>query len=351
MDANKIYKNSDFISETNLNNSFIIGYYGGGNFGDELLLEVLQNLFKKNNTSNIKFYYTADNYETFHKDFGYKKVNPANKFSFFQELIKSKNIIIGGGGIWGLDFNNNIYILSILLFICRFFLQKNVYLLGIGYYSSTTKKGHQSAKIAAKASNLIIARDDESYSNFKKLNDETYQDFDLSFNIPQTDKNLYTDDAKELVKNLKIDKKTYIISLRRFNKKFENNYTNIIKEIIKDNPKKRFIVNTFEPKEVDPEGYELIKKLESENKNVTAYFDFNFNPLAYYYFLIQNKSKIVTIAPQFHSIISSYQAGVKFFPFVYDNKVEEVLKQFGVKKYKWINDLEKSDIQQFINNN
>ena len=34
------------LEKYNLDKSLIFGYYGGGNFGDELLLEVLQNLLR-----------------------------------------------------------------------------------------------------------------------------------------------------------------------------------------------------------------------------------------------------------------------------------------------------------------
>lgn len=344
-------KNIDLISNNKLDNTFIIGYYGGGNFGDELLLEVLQNLLKKQDYKNIKFYYTGlDHYKTFHKDYGYEKVDPANKLSFLRKIVTSDNIIIGGGGIWGLDFNLKILILSVLLFLLRFGLGKKVYLLGIGYYSSTTKLGHISAYIASKASNSIITRDDESYRNFAKTNPNTFQDLDLSFNIPRTNITGLEEEISRLEDIVLPQKKTYIVALRRFRKKYSNNYQSMIEELVKSNPNKKFVLNIFEPKEVDPEGYIYIMELKERYKNVHAVFDFSFNPLSYYYFLKKHKDQIVTIAPQFHSIITSYQAGARFFPFVYDNKVEEVLKQMHITDYKWIHKLEYADIQTFIDN-
>jgi len=44
---------ADLIKKHDFNESLLIGYYGGGNFGDELLLEVLLNMFKKNGVSKL----------------------------------------------------------------------------------------------------------------------------------------------------------------------------------------------------------------------------------------------------------------------------------------------------------
>lgn len=342
-----------FFKQKELENTMLIGYYGGGNYGDELLLEVILNLMYNKGVKSLKYYYCNDNFlQLFHSNFPYKAVNPQNKLKFLGSLFTSKNIIIGGGGIWGLDFNRNIFILSVLLFILRYFCFKNVYLIGIGYYSSTTRLGHISAYLAGKASNDIIARDKESFDRFSAINHNTFQDYDISFNIEEIDEKRYIKDVTEIAKILKIEnkKKYLLILLRRFNIKHKNNYKDHIETIINTNTDKNILFGLLEPKEMDSQGYETVENIAKNHKNVTT-FDYHFNPISFYFFLKANQSNIITIAPQFHAIIVSYLAQIKYFPLVYDNKTAELFKLIDQKEPFDIKDITVQDIQKFIDKN
>ena len=344
-------KISDFLKEKKLDDSFLVGYYGGGNFGDELLLEVLLNLFKKNKAKSISVYYSnVEKHRLYHHDFGYRVVDAKNKMSVLGAIFKSKNIIIGGGGIWGLDFNANIFMLSALLFVSRHLLFKKVYLLGVGYYDSTTALGRFGAFLAAKASNIIIARDKESYENFKRFNKNVYLDRDLSFYVSSFGLNEYRQEGVKLGDKLKVREKTIFIALRRFQDKYRNDYQNVVAETIKNNPDKKMVLVLFEHKAVDPVGYDFLKYLSKKYGNLRI-LHFSYNPLAFLSFLSANKEKLLMIAPQYHGQIVSYLSGVKFLPIVYDNKNTEFLKTINASDYCKINDLSIKNVQDFINAN
>ena len=137
------------LASGNLEKSVLIGYYGGGNYGDELLLEVLAARLRGEGVQNITItYQDLSLYKTYHRDFGYPLIQMGNKVAVLRTIVKNKTIIVGGGGLWGLDVNPNIFLLSLMLFASRWLLGKSVYLLGVGYYNSTNWYGRLSAWVA-----------------------------------------------------------------------------------------------------------------------------------------------------------------------------------------------------------
>ncbi len=335
-----------------LDNVFLIGYYGGGNFGDEMLLELNLNFFKNSGTKNLKFYYqNSELYKKIHKDFGYQMVHSASFKDILKGFLTSKNIVIGGGGIWGLDFSFRNLILSFVLFFARFFLFKKVFLIGIGFYNSTNFLGRVGAFLTAKASNLIIARDNETKINFSKFSKNVVQDFDLSFYFNEISKNFYEKEVLKLEKILQIDSNSTILTIRRFSEK--NQKKDILKPIFEDfaktNLEKNLVFGILEPKEVDPEGWNFISKISKFSKNFKI-FEMNFNPIALIFFLKKRKDLIKIFAPQFHMIISAHIAGCKFFPMYYDNKVKELFEIIGISESFRIEKISQKNLEDFVNN-
>jgi polysaccharide pyruvyl transferase WcaK-like protein len=338
-----------FFAEHQLNKSLLIGFYGGGNYGDELLMEVLTNLFKQNNYRDISIsYQTPPTFSTFHHDLGYTLVPMFDKKALFKAIFKNKHILIGGGGLWGLDVNNNIFILSAILFFSRWILGKKVYLLGVGYYSSTNRLGHISAWLAGKAANAIIARDPETQQSFSRINKHVSLDSDIAWHIPELDLAAYQADVAQINQRLHINKKTLFVTLRRFRKEHQNNYAQVIEQMLKQNTDKNIVVAILEPRTVDSEGYAQLEAWQKQYSNMQI-LDFSFNPLALFLFFKQHADNLVMISPQFHALITAHLTGVAFLPLVYDNKSAELLREIGIDTHIHIKNITLADVQSFIN--
>lgn len=340
----------DFIKNTNLEKSLLIGYYGGGNYGDELLLEVLMNLLSKKGVKNADVAYMPYcDFSTYHHDFGYQPFQANSIPKLIGAMARNKNIIVGGGGIWGLDAKLQPLLMSIALFIGRWIFGCNVYLVGVGYYKSTNWYGHFGAWLAAKASNAVIGRDTETMQNFSKFQPKTYKDKDIAWYLKDIDISSYQTDLDKLEQTIQVNGKTLFITLRRFSAKHQNNFTDVIGHVIEASKGKNIIVAILEPAGLDTESYSIIKSWQEKYKNVKA-IDFSYNPLALYLFLQKHSKNLTLISPQFHAIISAYLHKVPFMPLVYDNKVSELFDQIGTDQRISLYDVRSADVHEYLRN-
>lgn len=316
---------SQLLDETNLDDSFVIGFYGGGNYGDELLFEVLQHLFHVRKYRAISFLYqNLRTLHRYHSDLGYQPVESGNKMDILQTVLHHRKIVVGGGGLWGLDVNLNILLMSAMLFFARFLLGKEVYLIGVGYYDSTNHLGHFAAWLAGKSANQILARDEETYRNFHALNPRTFLSDDIAFLLPKIHKDVSVGlEAFERSVG-RIDAPTVMISLRRFKPSQPNVYVEVIEKWLHEHRSVRVILALMEPRELDPGGFMLLKQWQREHGNA-AVIDFDYNPLVLYKFFEKNHDKLSYVGPQFHVQLVAHLGGVPFLPLTYDNKVTALL--------------------------
>jgi polysaccharide pyruvyl transferase WcaK-like protein len=339
---------SDLLKKYDLSDSFLLGFYGGGNYGDELLLEVLQNLLHQHGRTNISFLYQhPDELTTHHHKFNYQPVHSGSKLEVIKTLFMKRTIVVGGGGLWGMDINANVFLMSVMLFIGRFLLGKQVILIGVGYYNSTSRLGHLGAWCAAKAANLILARDQETFDNFDRLNDQTYLGQDIAWSLPDLDLSDYKQDLATLEKQLPIKNKTVLITLRHFKSGFKQSFDQTIQTIIQDNPKRHIVVGILEPKSVDPIHWQKLQRWQRDFPNVRI-IDFSFNPIALYLFFIRHHQQLIYIGPQFHAILTAHLSGVPYMPISYDNKVQSLLVSLGFHDSLPIQDIRPHHVQQFI---
>lgn len=340
---------SELLGEVNLDDSFVVGYYGGGNFGDELLFEVLQHLLHARGYQNISFLFQRpEAYRRYHSDLGYKPVDAGKKWAIVRALFGHKRLVVGGGGLWGLDMNFNVVLMSIMLFVARFLLGKEVYMLGVGYYDSTTRFGHFAAWLAGKSANQILARDNETLRNFSRLNPQTYLTDDIAFNLP----NIKADVPKELAafeeSTCSVDAPTVMISLRRFKPHQAVTYAETIGRWLNGHPETRVILTIMEPREIDQKSFMQLKQWQRDRGNAVV-IDSDYNPLVLYRFFEKYRDKLTYIGPQFHVQLVAHLSGVRFIPFVYDNKVAQLHKKLGYKNSIPIDKLSTRRIEQFLN--
>jgi polysaccharide pyruvyl transferase WcaK-like protein len=339
----------ELLHRTDFSHSLVIGYGGGGNYGDELLLEVLLSLLKRAGAEHIDVAYQQPAlYPTYHQDFGYQVVDIRHPRKLLSAIFRNKNIVVSGGGLWGLDMNRSIFIMSLMLWCSRWLLGKKVYLLGVGYYNSTNRLGHRAAYLAAKSATLIVARDDETKRNFARFSSHVTEDSDIVWHSRQLDLGAYRQEAEALSKRLPVKGKTLFMTLRRFRPEYQNDFTQIVGECIAKNPDKAIIVALMEPREVDPDGYTQLKQWARTHKNVRI-VDFAFNPLALLLYFRQHHKQLLFIGPQFHGLVTAHLSRVPFFPLVYDNKSRELLSQLGHSQPVSIYKLRQPQVQAFIN--
>jgi polysaccharide pyruvyl transferase WcaK-like protein len=343
----------DFLQKTNLDNSLLIGYYGGGNYGDELLLEVLSNLLARRGVNNMAItYQRPETYKSMHHDFGFKLINIYDRLAVIKAALTSRNILIGGGGLWGVDINFNTLLLSLFLFISRWALRKKIYLLGVGYYGSTSWMGRLAAWLAGKAANVIIVRDEESVTNFGRLHKHVYQDSDIAWYIPRLDLASYTQEANHLQQRMPVGDKTLLLALRRPQAKSQSQdfvrFNKLINWLIKSNPAQPVILLMPESDVKNQSLHKEIRGWRRLHKNLRI-IEMPYNPLALYLYIKQNKDRLSMIAPQLHLIMTAHLTNVPFLPVAYDNKVSQLLDQIGIphKKRLTIRTVTGYEMQEF----
>jgi polysaccharide pyruvyl transferase WcaK-like protein len=268
-----------------------------------------------------------------HRNFGFGLVDMHDRRAVLRAALSSKKIIIGGGGLWGVDMNLNTLLLSIFLFVSRWALKKKIYLLGVGFYSSTTRMGRIGAWFAAKAADLVLARDIESVRNFRRFSRHVYQDRDIAWQIENLDLTHYQRAAEAIQEHLPVGNKTLLVALRRPQSKRQHDdmlrFNNLIRWFIQANPDKPIILAMLESASKDSGLYAQAKIWRRQHKHLRI-LEMPYNPLSLLTYIKRNHDRLAVIAPQLHLIMSAHLTHVPFLPIVYDNKVAQLLDQIGV---------------------
>lgn len=169
-------------------NTFIIGHYGGDNFGDEFMLEALLEYLesasiigkifivsKKSSSSEGKVSYVSPGF-----------------LSILKVFFQTKVLILGGGTHFHDDYHKKrlkrhyLYLTKILIISLFYRLSfKKVYYLGVGYAPLSSSKIKKYAKLSLVLANHITVRDKISLQNLNKLSRkslpaEEYLSFDLA---------------------------------------------------------------------------------------------------------------------------------------------------------------------------
>lgn len=346
----------DFLQKHNLSNSLLIGYYGGGNYGDELLLEILQNLLSRHGAQHVAIaYQRPDEFGVLHDDFGYQPFNVRSKTELLRHTFASRHVIVGGGGLWGVDMNLNTLQMSVYLWLCRWLLRKKVYLVGVGFYNSTSRMGRVAAWLAGKAANAIFARDDETCRNFSRLakRGHVHLDSDLAWYARDLDLERYRPAARQLGEELGIRGKTFFLSIRRPQAQHQRvdftRFSNLIESCIADNQHTPIIIAQLELARLDPQGTARLKSWADAYENIKL-LNKPVNPLVLYTMFREFKHQLALIGPQFHIILTAYLNHVPFLPISYDNKVRALLQNLEIagEQQLSIAKVELTDMQHFI---
>ncbi len=147
---------------------FIIGHYGGDNFGDEIMLDALiENLLAKKQVQKIFFVTKKPSVYSYSEKV---KPIPNNIKDILRTLIVCQVMILGGGTHFHDDYTKErygrhfFYLSKIILisFLLRIKLGK-VYYLGVGYGPLKRTSAKLLSWLSCQLANQIVVRDNDSY--------------------------------------------------------------------------------------------------------------------------------------------------------------------------------------------
>lgn len=283
----------------------LIGYYGYGNLGDELMRESIKEFLNKENFKILellpkKLANSGSSFSRF------------NLFSVFKALMTSNIVIYGGGGIFQDKTSFKSFLYYYLVFKFALFFGKPVIFFGNSFGPFNWILSRYLFKDILKSKNLyIFARDEVSYNYAKRYNPRTY---------------LVTDPAiRKLTKIKPIDtkdKKAVIIP-----RKFKN-YIPVLLSLSNEG----FSEVVFVP--FSPEDIQLAKKLS--NFSVRGIKVSYCNQIEMAIDHIQ-QSKIV-ISERFHGSLISAYFGIPFIS-IKDEKFRRFFQKYFRNYQGYANDV------------
>jgi polysaccharide pyruvyl transferase WcaK-like protein len=341
----------DFVPRAHLEGCLVVGYYGGGNYGDELLLELVLGRLKRHGVRRASFIYRSPaRYRTFHRDFGYRLVDARRPWSLARALLGARSVVVGGGGLWGMDANRNVLVMSLGLFLARRLLGKPVYLLGVGHYRSAGVLGRVAAMLAAWGSTLILARDEESRAGFRRYTSRVHRDRDLACYIDDADLAWYRGQVPSVSGRVRLPARgprAVFVGLRRFRDDRGRAYLECVQRLVARYPDRRFVIAALVPWESDVDSHRMALRMRRSHPNVSL-LDFSGNPMAYLAWLREDRRRLVMISPHYHAIVAAHLNGVPLFPVVYDNKTDELLTDLGHGGGRQLDQVRVEDLCEFL---
>ena len=291
------------------NSYLLLGYYGFGNLGDELLLEACIKILNSKGISNENIIALSNNPEETQKNFKIKSVNRWKFFEVVKAMQKSENLILGGGGLFqdSTSVKSCVYYWGIVR-LAKFFGLK-IFALGqsIGLLRSGLAKFL--TRDALKLCEEIQVRDENSFKTAKSFGCKNLilgEDLVLQLKI------------KNENSKLKNENKTLLVNLRPY-KDFER-FLKITADIIKNfNGKK--IGAAFSPED---------EKVLSENQKILALDEIillkNFNDAEK---LFSSASSAVGMRLHFGVLAKIFEVPATLL--AYDIKVKEFAARYNIQ--------------------
>lgn len=297
----------------------IIGYYGAGNLGDEVLLDATINLLSKTYDSPEITVLTGDIEDTTKN----REVDGLYRNDYLQIIrnIKNSDIIIGGGGSMLQNVTSNkslVYYLGILRLAKL--LGKKVALLGNGIGPLNTSFYQRLTKSVLKRLDAIVLRDKDSYNLLK--------DFGLT-NIHLGNDLVYTLNGMKI--STRLDRKI-LINLRQwsYNRSFIETIERLIEELIEADFEVTLV--SFQSGNDDLILKDLYNKINSHKLN---YFESE----KYDKIIREISSAELFIGMRLHGLIFSSICNTPFIGLSYDPKVSSLCSNLGQEYFEDLNNL------------
>ena len=156
---------------TNKNHSsLLLGYYGFGNLGDELLLQASIKILNERGIENKNIIVLSNNPEETQKNFHVESVNRWKIFEVLKAVRKSKNLILGGGGLFqdSTSLKSCVYYWGVVRLAK--FLGLNIFALGQSIGPLNSRLSKFLTRNALRACEKIQVRDENSFNIAKNFN-------------------------------------------------------------------------------------------------------------------------------------------------------------------------------------
>lgn len=303
---------------------FIIGYYGAGNFGDEVLLAATINLLDTVYDSP-KISVLSNNLENIRKSRQVEGINRNNYLQIIRAIIDS-DMIIGGGGSMLQNVTSNkslIYYLTIL-WLAKFF-GKKVVLLGNGIGPLKTSFYKKLTMNVLKKLDAIVLRDSDSYS---LLDEFGLRNIYLANDLAYTLNGIY--EAKKIEKKI-------LINLRQWNysPSFIETIEKLVGYLIEENYKVSLI--SFQSGNDDLILREIYNRISSDDLDIIEASD-------YEKVIHEISSTELFIGMRLHGLIFSSICKTPFIGLSYDPKVSVLCESLEQEFFEDLNNISFNDI-------
>ncbi|GAB4157963.1 MAG: hypothetical protein Fur003_1720 [Candidatus Dojkabacteria bacterium] len=329
-----------------LHKVLLLGAYGQGNLGDDLLLySFIQKL-----GTNFKLLVKVDSLQYIKEKFSTKISQPvefnsylgiAGSLRLFKDLLYSKAVILGGGTLLfkcKTGFAYRLYIQTALIFLVAKLLGKKRVIAFGGIEPEKDKFAKLLLKVIYFLSNLIVLRDYKSYNYISQFSEEPLEKIVLANDVVW---------SLEADNQAKVDKRNKIAVTLLGNHNLDNIRKNVpeiiaksvaaIKAINESSPDKyEFVLIPFlnDGSEID-DHHVLLKvaeELEKSGIKHSFYKPFENSDYPLKIFEILKECKVI-IASRLHSIISAASVGAVPVALSYSSKCTAQMDHLDLDQY------------------
>lgn len=345
------------LKESKKHNIVIHGYYGAGNFGDDIiLLSIIKSLYQKFSNINV----TVISRDAAPIPKGNYKFDVVSRYDLKKMISVIKNsdmFILGGGGIFhdysGVDLSNHfnerdrgIDYYSVPLEIA-YLLGKPTMAYGIGVGPLFNEETVKNLKTVLNWINVISVRDEKSREILKKIdpNCNVTTIVDPAVNLYKAQRSIKSPD------DLKKVKPAVGICLRNwfFSKKEQGLFINQMAQI------SDYICNKYGykvvlfPFNVSKTDKTLLNSVYENVKNKQKIRVFQQNSLQETMKLIEGMKFIIGM--RLHSLVVSTSRGIPAIGISYDNKVKNYMDLVGLKEFCLpVKEIKINDLKKKVDN-
>jgi polysaccharide pyruvyl transferase WcaK-like protein len=312
----------------------IAGNYGGGNLGDEAMLDVI--LERLPTSQTYKIIVPTRRKAEIRKLHNHPSLIPVGALRGIHRALVGDALLIGGGTIFSSLSGIGIRAIVAVAIFRKLLLRKGFYFYGIGYSKSTSRLLSILAGWAFNLADGIYVRDTVSYEYInKKIKHSRLQLMpELAFHLSESDK--FPDEVEKIMG----DEDTPIIGLSlmhlpqaELNAKVIASIREVI-EYLHGSLKARFYFLTFQPRVIDYTrdwrsdgeiGELIIKQLPEQVRDRCHVLDY-YSPRDT--LTILSKMDLL-ISMRYHCLVFAYMQGKPYVAISFDDKHTSFVKDHG----------------------